>query len=164
MLCHCRRFMNHWHRPMNPPPEVTGFYVSFDKSKLNVPWICAQLRAQYWGGWLTDDKIMTAMKNSLCFGAYIDDVMDSGELVVCGQQIGFARVLTDGSCLSAVTDVVVDERFRNRGIGSSLMRAVTEHGMVDKTICILQARPLAQEWYGHWNFQPCQGVMKRDPK
>jgi len=153
-----------WCRRMYSHPPVTGYYVSTSLASMNVPWICATIRAQYWGAWLTDDKIIQAMSRSLCFGVFKDEVIDGGDIVVCGQQVAFARVLTDGETLSTVTDVVVDEAFRNQGIGTLLMNAVIAHELVRNTISVLQAKPIAIGWYSNFGYDGAVGVMKRDPR
>lgn len=144
-------------------PPVQGYYVTTALASMDMPWVCRTLRAQYWGGWLTNDRIIGAMSRSLCFGVFRDEMLDGGELVVCGQQVAFARVVTDGETLSTVTDVVVDEAFRNQGIGTLLMKSVMQHELVKDTICVLQAKPIAQTWYENFGFSGAQGVMKRDP-
>jgi len=39
----------------------------------------------------------------------------------------FARVLTDYTFKAIIFDVIVDESYRNRGLGKELMRLVLEH-------------------------------------
>jgi ribosomal protein S18 acetylase RimI-like enzyme len=57
-----------------------------------------------------------SIDNSLCFGAYDGD-----------EQIGFARVVTDGATYGHLMDVFVLSEHRGRGIGKELMRAVMAH-------------------------------------
>ena len=57
-----------------------------------------------------------SIDNSLCFGAYEE-----------GEQIGFARVVTDGATYAHLMDVFVLSEHRGRGLGKELVRAVLSH-------------------------------------
>ena len=61
------------------------------------------------------EAIMVSWKHSICYGAYTAD----------GKQIGFARVITDYATQYYICDVVVDADFRHRGVGASLLKAIT---------------------------------------
>jgi len=62
------------------------------------------------------EVVERSIDNSLCFGAYDGD-----------EQIGFARVVTDGATYAHLMDVFVLSSHRGRGIGKDLMRAVMSH-------------------------------------
>ena len=49
---------------------------------------------------------------------------DSGEL------LGFARVITDFVYKAFIFDVIVDEKFRHKGLGDYIMQKVTTHPKV----------------------------------
>lgn len=143
---------------------ITGFHVSESREKLNIPWVCAQLRSSYWGGWLKDDQIQAAISRSLCFGLYADDVLDGGEIALCGEQIGFGRVVTDGHTFSSIMDIMIDEKHRNRGLGTMLMNAILAHQDVRKTICIIGTADRAF-WYEKFGFKTCVAdILQRDPQ
>ena len=57
-----------------------------------------------------------SIDNSLCFGAYEE-----------GEQIGFARVVTDGATYAHLMDVFILSEHRSRGFGKELVRAVLSH-------------------------------------
>ena len=57
-----------------------------------------------------------SIDNSLCFGAYEE-----------GEQIGFARVVTDGATYAHLMDVFILSEHRGRGFGKELVRAVLSH-------------------------------------
>lgn len=40
--------------------------------------------------------------------------------------VGFARSVTDGQYIALIVDVVVDEPFRGRGIGSAMLRRIAQ--------------------------------------
>jgi GNAT superfamily N-acetyltransferase len=54
----------------------------------------------------------------LCFGAYLADTR---------QQVGFARVVTDGATFSWVCDVFVDPAHRGHGLGKRLVAEILAH-------------------------------------
>lgn len=144
-------------------PVITGYTISTSKEKLSMLWVCQQLRASYWGGWLTDEQIIAACGRSLCFGVYGDDVIDGGEIALCGEQVAFGRVVTDGHTFSSVMDIIVEEKCRNQGIGTMLMNAMLEHPDVKGTVCIISTQDKGF-WYEKFGFETCPIVLKRDPK
>jgi GNAT superfamily N-acetyltransferase len=52
----------------------------------------------------------------LCWGIYLDD-----------EQIGFARVLTDGSVVAYLMDVFIIEKYRGNGYSKILLDEVLAH-------------------------------------
>lgn len=131
--------------------------ISTDPKRLDIDWIVTQLRGSYWGGHLTPTQIAAAVSRSLCFGAYVD-----------GKQVGLVRVVTDGAIFSSVTDVIVQEDMRGKGIGSALIKAVVAHPEVGPTYCILRARENSWLWYfRHADFHVFDrrhGLMQRMPR
>lgn len=56
------------------------------------------------------------MEHSLVFGVYHDS-----------RQIGFARVITDQAIVAWLLDVIIDEEYRGRGIGTWLVEFIVAH-------------------------------------
>ena len=71
----------------------------------------------YWALGRTRDAVERAASHSLNFGVFTTD----------GQQVAYARVLTDHTAFAWVCDVYVDPAHRGRGIGGRLMEAVIAH-------------------------------------
>ncbi len=131
-------------------PEIR---LSENREEMDDRWVISEIRSSYWGEWMTPIQIMRALDHSLCFGAFIDT-----------RQIGFARVVTDRSTFSSITDMLVGERFRRQGVGRRLMLAVTAHRWVAPTICTLASRD-ARGFYAKFGFVEIGGdVMKRAPR
>lgn len=142
--------------------KMTPVSISTDQSRLNLPWVLAQLRGTYWASVRDEQKTLEALRNSVCFGVYQDEVLDGGEIALTGRQVAFARVVTDGAVFSSVMDVVVDEGLRRRGIGSLLMREVVSHPSVAGTVCILSTRDAAGFYERHgFTLGAQQDVMRR---
>ncbi len=87
--------------------------VSTDKSQLDVPFIQHFLKDIYWAAGRTIEEVQTTIDASFCFGLYLD-----------GNQIGFARVITDYVVFAYVMDVFVDEHHRGKGYSSILIKAM----------------------------------------
>lgn len=133
------------------------YCISTDKMLLDMAWVIAQLRASHWGGWYTPEMICAAVDRSLCFGLY--KPMPGGTML---DQIGFARVVGDGTTFSSIMDVIIDPLHRHQGFGRKLMDEIIASNDVKNTICIL-ATTDASGFYEKFGFRAADGVMKRDP-
>jgi GNAT superfamily N-acetyltransferase len=87
--------------------------VSTDKSQLDVPFIQNFLKDIYWAAGRTIDEVQTTIDASFCFGIYLD-----------GNQIGFARVVTDYVVFAYLMDVFIDENHRGKGYSSILINTM----------------------------------------
>jgi GNAT superfamily N-acetyltransferase len=97
---------------------MNTFYTSTDKSKLDINMIEEYLsKRSYWAKGRSREKIVKSIENSMCFGVYTD----------AGQQVGFARVLSDFAVFAWIMDVFILEDFRKQGLGMLLMKAIMEH-------------------------------------
>jgi GNAT superfamily N-acetyltransferase len=77
----------------------------------------------YWALGRSAATVATAVANSTCYGVYDP----------AGQQVGFARAVTDGATFAWVCDVYIDRAARGRGLGTWLARSIvadlTERGV-----------------------------------
>ncbi|MDP4091730.1 MAG: GNAT family N-acetyltransferase [Bacillota bacterium] len=87
-----------------------GFIISNDRTRLNTERICYLLSKTYWADKRSEDKIELSIQNSICYGVYKNDL-----------QIGFARVVTDFATMFWLGDVVIDEEYRDKGLGKKLV-------------------------------------------
>jgi GNAT superfamily N-acetyltransferase len=67
-----------------------------------------------------------------------------------GRLIGIARSLTDGSYVTYLSDIAVDEAFQRRGVGRDLIEA-TRNAAPQAKIVLLSA-PAASGYYPHIGF------------
>ena len=111
--------------------EDDEFLISTDPARLDLDYICRSLHATYWAHHRPPEVIRTSIRNSLCFGVYQKATK---------AQIGFARVVTDHVTFSWVCDVMIDERYRGRGLGKWLMACVVSHPDVKNTSSHLGTR------------------------
>lgn len=87
--------------------------VSTDKSKLDVPFIQHFLKDIYWAAGRTLEEVQTTIDHSFCFGIYLN-----------GEQVGFARVVTDYVVFAYLMDVFITEAHRGKGYSSVLIDAM----------------------------------------
>ncbi len=88
--------------------------ISDDKGRLDVPLIHRFLSEEaYWSLGIPLSTVQRAINHSLCFGGYVD-----------GQQVAFARVITDRATFGYLSDVFVLPDHRGRGHSKALMAAI----------------------------------------
>jgi ribosomal protein S18 acetylase RimI-like enzyme len=96
--------------------ERDGLVLSTDRSRIDGGVVLELLLASHWGGTMTRDRLERAIENSICFGVYDGT-----------RQLGFARVVTDLATYAYLTDVIVAESARGRGIGTWMVEAIVAH-------------------------------------
>jgi ribosomal protein S18 acetylase RimI-like enzyme len=90
--------------------------ISTDRDRQDIDAVHRLLQSTHWATWMSREVVAKAIANSLCFGMFDD-----------GEQIGFARLVTDSCTYAYLTDVVIDAKHRGRGLGTRLMAALFEH-------------------------------------
>lgn len=91
------------------------YYVSTDKTKLNIPLIHHYLsKESYWAQNIPLEILVTAIENSVCFGVYTSD----------DEQVGFARLITDMATFTYLADVFILEAHRGKGLSKLLMKHI----------------------------------------
>lgn len=93
------------------------YFVSNDKSKLDLKVIEDFLKSSYWANGRSTKTIETSIKNSLCFGVYNND----------NQQVGFARVVSDFAVFAWIMDLFIVQEHRKKGLSKLLMTAIMNH-------------------------------------
>lgn len=96
--------------------ERGGLVLSTDRSRIDVDAVLGMLLRSHWGGAMTPERLELAMENSICVGVYEG-----------AKQLAFARVVTDLATYAYLTDVIVDEAARGRGIGSWVVESILQH-------------------------------------
>jgi GNAT superfamily N-acetyltransferase len=91
--------------------------ISTDPAELDVALIHHFLSQQSsWARGIPIELVERSLHGSLCFGGYLG-----------GEQIAFARVVTDYATYGNLVDVFVLPEYRGRGYSKILMRAVMTH-------------------------------------
>ncbi len=95
---------------------VVEVEISFDPGRIDFAATSEVIKQSYWGAQRSDDIHRRAFDNSLCVAAFMD-----------GEQVGFARVITDYACFAYLCDVIVWPDRRGAGIGKKLIQALLDH-------------------------------------
>jgi GNAT superfamily N-acetyltransferase len=87
-----------------------------DKARLDVARIHGWLAASYWSPGIERELVERAIAGSHCLGAYRD-----------GEQVGFARAITDHASFAWIADVWVAEQCRGEGLGRRMVGWFVDH-------------------------------------
>ncbi len=93
---------------------------SDDKARLDVARIHGWLASSYWSPGIKRALVERAIAGSHCLGAYRASAEG-------GEQVGFARMITDHATFAWLCDVWVDESVRGQGIGQRLVQWFLDH-------------------------------------
>ncbi|QJW92045.1 GNAT family N-acetyltransferase [Spirosoma taeanense] len=94
-----------------------SYIVSTDKTRLDVALIHRFLSTEsYWALNIPIELVERAIRNSLCFGVYLDV-----------EQVGFARVITDEATFAYLADVFIVAEHRGRGLSKLLMQTISDY-------------------------------------
>jgi GNAT superfamily N-acetyltransferase len=118
--------------------------ISTDRSRIDVDLVHRFLSEDsYWARGRSREATEGAIANSLCFGAYED-----------GEQVGFARVVTDRATFGFLADVFVVPSARGAGVGKELIAAVVAHPDVRSLERLTLATEDAHRLYARHGFKP----------
>jgi len=123
------------------PPAVE---VSTDPARLDREMVHRFLsRESYWALGVSRPIVDRAIEHSLAFGLYVG-----------GEQVGFARVVTDAATFAWIADVFVLSAHRGRGLGRRLLEEVLAHPNVRGARNVLLATADAHGLYERLGFRP----------
>lgn len=97
----------------------------------------------YWCRGVPRAVLEKAIAHSLCFSAFLD-----------GQQIGFARVVTDRATYAYLCDVFVLPGARGQGVSKAMMAAITAHPDLQGLRRFSLATADAHGLYARHGFEP----------
>jgi|SRR5678816_3697606 GNAT superfamily N-acetyltransferase len=117
--------------------------LSTDRSRIDIDAVLAMLRASHWAGSMTRLQLERAIANSLCVSVFSSDV-----------QLGFARAVTDLSTYAYLTDVIVADSARGRGIGSWMVETMLMHPDLQGLRRIALWTRTARALYERFGFSP----------
>ena len=118
--------------------------ISDDKGRLDVPLIHRFLSEEaYWSPGIPLSTVQRAINHSLCFGGYVN-----------GQQVAFARVITDRATFGYLSDVFVLPAYRGRGYSKALMAAIVDHAALQGLRRLSLATSDAHGLYAGFGFVP----------
>jgi len=121
-----------------------GYIISTDKARFDVAAIHAYLTRSYWSPGIPRAVVEKAIAGSLCFGLFSEQ----------GNQVGFARAITDGATFAYLADVYVLEEHRGKGLGKWIVETTLAHPSLQGLRRILLATRDAHELYAQFGFEP----------
>ncbi|WP_405909619.1 GNAT family N-acetyltransferase [Streptomyces sp. NBC_00828] len=96
-----------------------GYEISADTARIDVDSVHRWLSTDaYWATGRSREKQERAIAGSLNFGVYDG---------TSGEQVAYARVVTDEATFAWLCDVYVDPSVRGKGLGTALVTAVRDH-------------------------------------
>jgi N-acetylglutamate synthase-like GNAT family acetyltransferase len=98
---------------MSSAPASSSIEISLDPQRIDIDAVHAFLRTSYWAQAIPREIVAQAVANSLCVGAYWE-----------GEQIGFARLVTDRATFGYLADVYVLSDYRGKGIAKRMLSAL----------------------------------------
>jgi|TARA_R110001583_G_scaffold126504_1_gene278064 GNAT superfamily N-acetyltransferase len=96
---------------------ISGYKISSETNDMDVSVIHGYISRSYWAENIPLRTMETAINNSLCFGVFTDS----------GNQVAFARMITDSATFAYLADVFVLEEHRGKGISKWIMKNIIDH-------------------------------------
>jgi len=131
--------------------------ISTDRARLDVDAVLAMLHASHWAGGMTRRSLERAIANSVCVGVYD----------AAGKQLAFARAVTDLATYAYLTDVIVAEDARGRGLGKWMTGLLVAHpdlqGLRRMALWTRNARGLYEQFGFRTELPPASTYMEIRP-
>jgi N-acetylglutamate synthase-like GNAT family acetyltransferase len=130
--------------------------ISTDRARIDVAAVLAMLHESHWAGGMTRRSLDRAIANSVCVGVYD----------ATGKQLAFARAVTDLATYAYLTDVIVAEDARGRGLGKWMIEVILAHpdlqGLRRIALWTRSARGLYEQ-FGFSTEMPASTYMELRP-
>jgi len=131
--------------------------ITTDPARIDVDLVHRFLsESSYWARGRSRETVERSLRHSLCFGVFSN-----------GQQVGFARVVSDRAVFAYLMDVFILPAWRGRGLSKLLLRAILEHPELQTLTLFLLRTSDAHGLYAQFGFvpvaQPERHMEKRDP-
>ena len=128
-----------------------GYTISTDRGRLDLDRIHRFLSTEaYWSPGVPRDVVERSIENSICFGVYAAD----------GEQVGFARVVTDRATFAWLADVYIESEHRGHGLGKRLVTEVLEHPELQGLRRWMLGTADAHELYRRFGFDGLKDVRR----
>jgi GNAT superfamily N-acetyltransferase len=126
---------------MTKAQDIAGYEIDTDKSRLDLDLIHQFLAGSYWSEGIPKEIVLKSIRESDCFGIYKS-----------GEQVGFARVISDHATFAYLADVFVIPAERGHGLGKWLMATIMKSGQYQNLRRWLLATKDAHELYRQFGF------------
>jgi GNAT superfamily N-acetyltransferase len=123
---------------------MAAFEVSTDPARIDIGVVHRFLSEESgWARGIPRELVEKAIANSLCFGGYLD-----------GNQVAFARVVTDRATFANMVDVFVLPGHRGQGYSKRLLESVLAHPDLQGLRRFTLATGDAHGLYAQFGFTP----------
>lgn len=119
------------------------FTLSTDRADQRPEQIHAYLARSYWAEGIPLSVVRRSIEGSLCFGIFTR-----------GEQVAFARVVTDSATFAYLGDVYVLEGYRGRGLAKWMMEEIIAHPQLQGLRRFALATRDAHSLYALYGFAP----------
>ena len=122
------------------------YLLSSDPQKLDIDWVHRQIAEKsYWAQGQTREMTERSLAASLAFGIYH-----------LQQQVGFGRLITDYSRFAYLSDVMIDDAHRGKGLGGWFAATILTHPELHTIKRWMLATDDAHEVYRRAGWQPVE--------
>ncbi|MGL6259231.1 GNAT family N-acetyltransferase [Vibrio sp. WXL210] len=123
---------------------MNGYHISTNPDLLNSDLIHHYLSEKsYWARGMSKEKLLVALKHSLCFGVYDCE----------GQLVAFGRTITDKATFAYLSDVFVVEEYQGQGLGGWLIEIIVNHPDLQGLRRMMLATKDAHSLYEKFGFE-----------
>ncbi|MFC4701726.1 GNAT family N-acetyltransferase [Glaciecola siphonariae] len=122
---------------------MKGIKVTTNPDDLNIELVHSLVSNSYWAKGIPLLTLQKSIANSLVFGAYNES----------GEQVAFARVVTDKATFAYLADVFVIESYRGLGVSKLLMEEICSHSDLQGLRRFMLATSDAHGLYSQFGFQ-----------
>ncbi|WP_017220162.1 GNAT family N-acetyltransferase [Moritella dasanensis] len=120
-----------------------AYNVSTNFTDMDLDVIHGFISASYWAKGIPMATLQRSLENSLCFGVFTQG----------GEQVGFARMITDKATFAYLSDVFVLEAHQGKGLSKLLMTAIIAHPELQGLRRMLLATSDAHGLYQQFGFK-----------
>lgn len=124
-----------------------NYRIVDDLDQMNLSDIIRLLKSTYWADKRSDEQIVKSARNSSCYGIYVE-----GEKKLAG----FARVISDYATTYYLCDVVIDEDYQHKGLGTALVSYIESLPVYEGLRGILVTRD-AHSLYRKFGYEVVDG-------
>jgi GNAT superfamily N-acetyltransferase len=127
------------------------YEISTSRDRLDVERVHRFLSTEaYWSPGVAREVVERSIANSLAFGVYAPS----------GEQVGFARVVTDYATFAWLADVYIEEAHRGHGLGKRLVTEVLGHPDLQGLRRWMLGTADAHELYRRFGFDGLRDVRR----
>ena len=131
--------------------------LSDDRARLQFDRVHAWLASSYWSLGIDRATVERAAAGSHCLGAYRD-----------GEQVGYARAISDRATFAWIADVWIDKPARGQGLGRRMVRWFLDHpdyaGIRRFALVTLDAHGVYADLGFHPPIRPQNYMERLDPE